>query len=103
MSAKAAYSRAAQKKLNDSKTKLDIVRARLKNAVAAGRVESNERLVRAQYAVDANLAAAEARVERLRKSGEDGWEELKNDIDTAWEDLSRSINNLVARFSDGSS
>jgi len=100
--AKAAHSKAAQKKLIDSKTRLDGVKAKIRNAVTTGRIDANEQLERAQLAVEANLKTVEARLERLRKSGEENWEDLRDDLDTAWEDLSQSIKKLVARFSDGS-
>lgn len=102
ISAKAAYSKAAHKKLAETKTKLAGVHAKIRNAIATGRVETSEQLRQAQHAVDENLATAEARVEILRKSGEDTWEAVKDDVDTAWEDLSQSVKKLVARFADGS-
>jgi len=102
ISAKAAYSKAAQKRLIDSKTRLDGVKAKIRNAVTTGRIDSSEQLKRAQLAVEANLKTAEARLERLRKSGEENWEDHRVDMDTAWEDLAQSIKKLVTRFSDGS-
>lgn len=101
ISAKAAYSKAAHRKLFESRAKLDGARAKIKNAVATGRIEASEQLEHAQQAVESNLHSAEVRLERLRKSGEEDWEALRDDIDSAWEDLSRSIKKLVDRFSDG--
>lgn len=101
-STKAAYSKAAHKKLMETRTKLAGVSAKIRNAVATGRIDSTDQLRRAQHAVDLNLATAEARIEQLRKSAGDNWEDLARDVDTAWEDLSQSVKMLVARFSDQS-
>ncbi len=102
LAAKAAYSKAARKKLIESRAKLDGVKAAIKNAIATGQIESSERLERAQRAMDAHLATAESRIERLRKSGDDAWEDARNEVDNAWEDLSQLIKKLVARLSDES-
>jgi hypothetical protein len=102
VSAKAAYSKAARKKVVESRAKLDGVTAAIKHAVATGKLGSGDKLECAQRAMEARLAAAEARLEALRKSGEEEWEELKDELEDAWDDLSRSINKVVDRIKDGS-
>ncbi len=102
VSIKAQYSKNASKRLTETHAKLDVVNAKIRNAVASGRLEGGEQLELAQNAVKVNLAAAEARLARLRKSSDEAWEELKNEVENASEDLSRSIKQLVARFSEGS-
>lgn len=101
ISRKAAYSKAAQKRLHDARIKLNGVKARIRSATIAGDIIANRQLEDAQRAVDANLVAAESSLERLRKSGDDVWEDLAPDVDTAWEDLSQSIKKLVAGYSEG--
>ena len=101
ISKKAAYSKAAQKRLHDARIKLLGVKERIRSATIAGHIVANRQLQDAQHAVDANLVAAESSLERLRKSGEDGWEDLTLDVDSAWEDLSQSIKKLVAGYSEG--
>lgn len=100
ISAKATYSREAGKKLAETKTKLTRVNDKIRNAVAAGRIEASEQLGLAQQAVESNLVIAEEQLSCLRKSGEESWEDLRKDMEDAWENLSRSIKNLVDRFSD---
>ena len=102
VSAKAAYSKKARKKLVESKAKLYDVKAAIKRAITAGRLKSSEKLEVAQQAMDTRLAAAESRLEALQKSGENEWEQLRDELDDAWEDLSHSINALVARVKDES-
>lgn len=102
VSTKAAYSRAAKKKLDETKAKLIGVNAKIRNAIATGQIDASEQLGHARRAVDMNLATVETQVEQLRKSGEDAWVGIKDDIETAWEDLSQSIKKLVARFTDAS-
>lgn len=102
ISAKANYSRSARKKLIESRAKLNGVNAAIRQAIITGRLKSSDQLERAQRAIEINLAAAEARLEMLQKSGEHGWEELRDQVDSAWEDLSSSIKKLVARISDES-
>ena len=99
-SAKAAYLKAANRKLADTKKKLDGVNARIRNAVLIGQIDATEQLQRAQQAVDLNLLSAEQRIEELRKSDELLWELCADDVNSAWEDLSHSVKKLVARFAD---
>ena len=98
---KAAYSKAAKKRLHDARIKLGGVKARIRSATVARQIVVSRQLEDAQRAVDANLVAAESSLERLRKSGDNAWEDLTPDVDTAWEDLSQSIKKLVAGYSEG--
>jgi hypothetical protein len=98
---KAAYSRAAQKRLSGAEIRLTGVRARIRSATIAGHIAATRQLGEAQRAVDANLEAAKTRLERLRKSGDTTWQKHARDVDTAWEHLSQSIQRLVAGCSDG--
>lgn len=98
---KAAFSKAAQKRLHDARMKLAGVKVKIRSATIAGHLVVTRQLEEAQRAVDANLGAAESSVERLRKSGEDAWQDLVPDVDSAWEDLSQSIKKLVAGYADG--
>ena len=100
LSKKITYSRSAQKRLAEARTKLARLQANIGSSTIAGRVRETKQLVLAQRAVEANLAAAECSVEKLRKSGEDSWESLIDEVDTTWEDLSLSIKKLVGRYSD---
>lgn len=99
--AKTSYTRAARMKLTETKARLDGVRAKIENAITSGIVARDARLDRARQAVEDNLAAAEARLIEILKSGDD-WEGLQRDMDTAWENLSQSVKNLVAQFDDRS-
>ena len=101
ISRKAAFSKAAQKRLHDARVKLFGVKARIRSATVAGKIVVNRQLEDAQRAVDANLVAAESSLERLRKSGNETWEDLTSEVDTTWEDLSQSIKKLVAGYSEG--
>ncbi|MDH3578432.1 MAG: hypothetical protein OEO71_11540 [Gammaproteobacteria bacterium] len=100
ISRKAAYSKAAQKRLHNARVKLVGVNAKIRSATVAGQIVINRQLEAAQRAVDANLVAAESSLERLRKSSDEVWEDLTPDVDTAWEDLSQSIKKLVAGYSE---
>ena len=102
VSAKAAYSRAARKKLLESGSKLNGVNAAIKHAIATGSLDFSDKLECAQRAMLARHAIAEARFETLQKAGKDDWEELKNELEDAWEDLSQSMYKLVARIKDKS-
>ena len=97
---KATYSRGVHKRLSAAKAKIVGVEATIRSASVAGHIMVTQQLEDAQRAVDANLAAAEESLERLRKSGEEAWEDLAIDADTAWENLSQSIKRLVAGYSE---
>ena len=101
ISEKAAYSRAAQKRLSEAEIRLTGVKAKIRSATIAGHIIITRQLEDAQRAVDANLAAVKAGLERLRKSGDAAWKDQARDVDTAWENLSQSIKRLVAGYSDG--
>lgn len=101
ISEKAAYSRAAQKRLSEAEIRLTGVKARIRSATIAGHIVVSRQLGDAQRAVDANLEAARTSIESLRKSDEAVWKEQARNVDTAWEHLSLSIKRLVAGYSDG--
>lgn len=101
-STKATYSKNAGKRLAEANAKLTGINAKIRAAVASGKLEASEQLKLAQKAVETNQKAAEAHLSRLRKSGEDKWEDFKDDVEDAWEHLNRSIKKLVDKYSDGS-
>lgn len=98
---KAAFSRAAQKRLSEAEIRLIGVTAKIRSATIAGHLVVTRQLQDAQHAVDANLDAVKTSLECLRKSDERAWKEQARNVDTAWEHLSQSINRLVAGYSDG--
>ena len=102
VSAKAAYSRKARKRLVETKAKLYDVRAATNLAISTGSVKSSKKLACVRQAMDTRLAAAESQLEALQKSGEEEWEQLRDELETAWEDLSQSISKLVALIKDES-
>ena len=102
VTAKAAYSRAARKKLVEFKSKLEGVKVAIRHEIAKGRLRSSDKLEFEQRAMEIRLATAESRLMTLQKSREDEWEQLRDDLENAWEDLSQSINKLVARIKDQS-
>ena len=102
VTAKAAYSKGARKRLVESRAKIDGVQAAIKHAIATGSLQPSDKLEHAQQAMDTRLRAAEARLKTLQKSSENEWEELRGELEDAWEDLSHSISSLVARVRDES-
>ncbi len=102
VSAKAAYSKSARKKLVESRAKLDGVKTAIRRAIATGSLTSSDKLDQTQHATEIRLTLAETRLKTLQKSGEDEWERLRDELEDAWEDLSHSINKLVAQIKDQS-
>ena len=98
---KAAYSRAAQKRLSEAEITLTGVKAKIRSATTAGQIAMNRQLEDGLLAVDANLASVKTALDRLRKSGCGSWKKHSREVDTAWENLSQSIKRLVAGYSDG--
>lgn len=98
--AKAVYSRAARKKLVDSRAKLESVTAVVNQAVATGRLRSSQQLARTLAATETAFAAAETQLRLLQKSGADEWDERRIELESAWEDLALSIRILAAHFTD---
>ena len=100
LSAKAAYLKAANRKLADTTRILAGVNSRIRNAVSTGRIDATDQFKRAQHAVELNLLSVEQHIDELRKADEQSWEACADAIDSAWEHLSQSLKQLVARFSD---
>jgi len=100
LSKKVIYSRGTQKRLSEARAKIVGVKATIRSAEIAGRLVVTKQLENAQRAVDANLAAAEASLEQLRRSGEKEWIALSIGVDTAWENLSLSMKKLVAGYTE---
>lgn len=98
--AKAIYSRAARKRLVDSRTKLEGVTAIVRQALATGRLRPSQQLDRTLEATEINFAAAETKLRLLQKSGADEWDERRIELESAWEDLARSIKTLATHFTD---
>ncbi len=67
-----------------------------------GSLTSDDKLERAQQAMESRFATVELRLEALRKSGSDDWLPLRDELDDAWEGLSHSIGRLVNRMKDAS-
>ena len=101
ISAKTAYSKAARKKLLESRAKLDGVAAAINRAIATGRLRPSVQLNGDLNAMEVNFSAAETQLRILQKSGEEEWGEQCIELESAWENLARSIKSLVARFADG--
>ena len=103
ISEKAAYSKAARKKLIDSRAKLDGVTYIIRQAVDTGRLKPNVQLDQALEAMEVNFSTAEAQLRILQKAGDNEWEEQRAELESAWENLAHSIKQLVVRFADGTS
>ena len=101
ISAKTAYSKAARKKLLESRAKLDGVTAAINHAITTGRLRPSVQLDGDLHAMEVNFTAAETQLRILQKSGEEEWEEQCIELESAWENLARSIKSLVSRFADG--
>lgn len=100
---KAAYSRAARKKLIDSRAKLEGVTAVVKQELTTGRLRPSQQLERTLEAAEVAFTAAETQLRLLQKSGADEWDGRRIELENAWEDLARSILILAARFTDSTS
>ena len=101
VSEKAAYSKAARKKLIELRAKLDGVTFIVRQAIETGRLRPSTQIDRALEAIEVNFGVAEAQLRTLQKSGEDEWEDQRAELEGAWEDLAHSIKRLVVRFGDG--
>lgn len=98
-SKKAAYTRKSEARLEEAKAKLDVVKARIKGAVADGQIGALDTLDNAQKQADSHVAKVEKQIQRLKKTGEDSWEELKDGLENTWDDLMLSIKKIGKRKS----
>ena len=96
---KDAYTRKAEARLEEAMARLDMVKAKIKGAVAGGQMELEATLKNAEQLADAQVETVKRRLARLREAGEDSWDDAKQGVDEAWEELSVAIKKIVARFS----
>lgn len=43
-------------------------------------------------------AAADEKLDELRRSGEDAWEDMKDGAEEVWDTLGRSVRSMISRF-----
>ena len=96
---KTAYTRQAEAKLAETKAKLDVIKAKIKGAIAEGEVEAAEQLEMVEAQLDEYVVDAQTRIEQMKDASEDAWEELKDDVEESWENLSQSVKRVIDRFS----
>lgn len=75
--------------------RLQLLKARAKEAGADSRVELNEQI----EALEARKASAQSRLHELREAGEGAWQDLADGAESAWKSLGEAMDRAVDRFS----
>ena len=96
MSLKNTYREKMEAQLEEQRARLELLKARAKVAVAAGKIMAYEELADA----DQKLDALKARLKQLADAGGDAWQEMKGGVEKAWADLSESCKNAARKFKD---
>jgi len=91
---KAAYQQKMEAQLKEWAAKIGELMAKAEKAKAEATIEYQRQIKELQ----AKQAAAQEKLEELRKAGEGAWEDLRAGLETAWDDLKSAFNNAVARF-----
>lgn len=74
--------------------RLQLLKARAKEAGADRRVELNEQI----QTLEARKASAQQRLQKLREASEDAWQDLAEGVKSAWETLGDSASRALDRF-----
>lgn len=94
MSLRDAYRQKMEGKLEEERARLDVLRAKAKQAVADGKIMAYEELVDAE----AKLESAKTRLKELGAASEDAFEELKTGVEGAWASLKSAGERAVEKF-----
>lgn len=93
---KQAYQEKLQAQLSEIEAQINVWRAKVEQAEADAKLESQKHLENLEQRRD----DIRAKLEELSNAGEGAWEDLKAGIDSAWDDLKRAFEDAAARFRD---
>jgi prophage DNA circulation protein len=96
MSLKNAYREKMEAQLEEQRARLELLKAKAKVAIAAGKIMACEELADA----DEKLDALKAKLKNLTDAGGDAWQEMKGGFEKAGGDLSESCKNAAQKFKD---
>lgn len=94
MSLRDAYRQKMEGKLEEERARLDVLRAKAKQAVADGKIMAYEELVDAE----AKLESAKTKLKELGTASEGAFEELKTGVEGAWASLKSAGEKAVEKF-----
>ena len=94
MSLRDAYRQKMEAQLEEQQAHLNVLKAKVKRAVADGKIMAYEELADAE----GKLASAKAKVKELGTASEGAWEEMKGGVDKAWGSLTDSCKKAAEKF-----
>ena len=97
MDEKKAYEQKIEAQIDEWRAEMEKLGARARKMEAEGRIEAESRI----EDLKAKQAAAEAKLEELRKAGSAAWSDLKGGIDRAVQELGDAVKNAASKFSGG--
>lgn len=94
MSTKEAYEKKIQSRLDEWSAEIDKLKAKADSAEADVRLEYYKQIEKLQ----SMQKAANEKLGRLKKAGDDAWEDLKAGIDKDCDSLSEAVKSAASRF-----
>jgi len=94
MSAKQAYEKKLEARLDEWKAEIDKLKAKAAGAEADAQLQYEKEIDNLQK----RQAEARQKLEELRKAGDDAWEDMKAGIENAWSELQDAMGKATARF-----
>jgi len=94
MSAKQAYEKKLEARLDEWKAEIEKLKAKAAGAEADAQLQYEKEIDNLQK----RQAEARQKLEELRKAGDDAWEDMKAGIENAWSELQDAMGKATARF-----
>lgn len=94
MSLRDAYKQKMEAQLEEQQARLELMKARVKQAMADGKIMAYEELADA----DAKLGAARAKLKELGSASESAFGELKSGVENAWTALTEACKRAGDKF-----
>jgi DNA repair exonuclease SbcCD ATPase subunit len=92
---KEAHIKKFSAKLEQAQARLDLLKARAREADADTRLRINKEI----DDIKERRADLERRMDELKSAGGDAWDDVKAGLDEGWQALSRALDQATSRFS----
>ena len=94
MSLRDAYRQKFEGQIDEQKARLELLKAKAKQAAADGKIMTYEEIATAEE----KIGALKVKLKELSSASEGAWEMMKEGIESAWFDLSESCKRAAGKF-----
>jgi chromosome segregation ATPase len=94
MSTREAYRDKLAAQIEEQRAKIDLMKARAKQALADGKIDASQEIDVAEQKLD----AAKAKLHELGSASDEAWESLKGGCEEAWSSFKEAWGKAVDKF-----